>query len=131
MEGVFCGNQNCGISLDEQSDLPADQRQPCPRCGALSRNHGKGIGWSQEFHDSTAVKVKRKGRKRPLIEMFSGHQISRATGRWKRKYWVLDRANNQYKEEVRDLETDALEHFQEEPLTDHYNHGSAKNKKQQ
>src|SRR4029077_20192298 len=32
---VQCGN--CKAELDESSDVPLDQRKPCPHCGALNR----------------------------------------------------------------------------------------------
>lgn len=33
---VSCGE--CGQSLDEPSDTPVDQRQPCPNCGSKARS---------------------------------------------------------------------------------------------
>lgn len=33
---VACGN--CGRGLVEPSDLPADQREPCPICGSTARS---------------------------------------------------------------------------------------------
>jgi hypothetical protein len=33
--GVSCND--CGLDLDEDPELPADQRKPCPDCGSLSR----------------------------------------------------------------------------------------------
>lgn len=32
---VTCGQ--CRVPLDERSDLPIEERQPCPRCGSLGR----------------------------------------------------------------------------------------------
>jgi hypothetical protein len=33
---VACGN--CGRKLEERSDLPAEQREPCPVCGSTARS---------------------------------------------------------------------------------------------
>src|SRR5437870_4900883 len=34
---VACGN--CGTTLIEPPSMPADQRQPCPECGSVSRRY--------------------------------------------------------------------------------------------
>jgi hypothetical protein len=34
-KAVECGE--CGLVLDERSDIPAEERQPCPRCGSTTR----------------------------------------------------------------------------------------------
>jgi hypothetical protein len=33
---VACGN--CGRQLDERTDLPVEERQPCPVCGSTARS---------------------------------------------------------------------------------------------
>lgn len=117
--------------LTEPSDLPSADRQPCPQCGSLQRAFQQSIEGATPIHAALQAKGKRGGRGKPFIELFSGDQISAATGRWKRKLRVIDRERDHYQEEVRDAETGVVEHAQEEPLSQHWGHGSAKPKKPQ
>jgi hypothetical protein len=48
-EGVYC--RKCGLKLDVRSDVPAEQREPCPVCGSTVR----------EFRDSGTVEIRVTG----------------------------------------------------------------------
>lgn len=40
-EPVRCGNQTCGIVLDEPPNVPENDRTPCPACGSRARLYSK------------------------------------------------------------------------------------------
>jgi len=130
MQPVRCGNVECRIQLDEPQNLPSDLRQPCPRCGAVSRC----------FEDSACSHVtlachlmlsgKRgssKGR-RPILEFKSGDSLHHASARWMVLEQTVDRENNRYRKRVVDSQTGEILRDVDHPLTDHQGYGSAKKK---
>lgn len=59
------------------------------------------------------------GKVKPFVEMVSGYNIFRKTGRVHRMEQVVDRENNRYYKHVEDAETGEVVKHQEEPLTEH------------
>lgn len=126
MSNVQCGQ--CKTPLNEPSDLPTEERPPCPECGSLSRHKLGTINSSIPFHSKVGYKAKRRGKGKPFIEGVAGDDLHRATGKWNRLERMIDRENDRYKEVIIDLETGRVVRHVEEPLSDHQGHGTAKKK---
>jgi len=118
---------DCGRELEEPTNLPADQRQPCPTCGSSSRIQSVTINETLELHDSLTAKGRHEGQKRPFIEVFSGADFSHRLKKWMQKLRLIDRDKDIYHEEVTDPDTGEVVHKTKEKLTEHTGHGSAKN----
>jgi DNA-directed RNA polymerase subunit RPC12/RpoP len=123
-----CGE--CGAELEESPSLPTEERIPCPACGSIKRAIQVSISESVTIREMLGMKGKRQGEKKPFIESVSGDDLHRKTGKWMKLTRMIDRENNQYKEEVKDPATGDTVHRCEEPLSDHKGHGSAKKPKQ-
>jgi hypothetical protein len=95
---VHCGD--CEIPLDEPSDLPAADRQPCPVCGSLRRQHRAVIKETMELHDSLAATVRRARAKKFAQKLKTGDDLTRATQTWGTRTLHLDRENDTYREEI-------------------------------
>src|SRR5262245_40033887 len=91
---VACGE--CGLVLEERSDLPADQRRLCPRCRSTRRTHFIAVGGTLQLHDQIRYWHKRPGYRRPLVQGLSGDDFSRSAGRWMGKERLVDRQNDRY-----------------------------------
>jgi hypothetical protein len=119
----------CDTVLDEPSNLPVDERQPCPRCGSLSRSHRVELKDSVGFHESLRYIAKRpgfrsSGKSRPFVEGFSGDHLS-DDGTWAKVIRVIDRLAKRYREHVT-LADGTVTRDIDEPLSDHFGRGSAK-----
>jgi hypothetical protein len=121
---VTCGG--CGLSLDESTHLFPEQRLPCPSCGSSARTFHKKFVVTVESRTGLGYKVREQGQQRPFIESYDRPSLSHKTGRWMRKVMRLDRRNNRYQDRVTDPETGEIVHEEDELLTDHQGHGSAK-----
>lgn len=95
---VHCGD--CEIPLDESSDLPVADRQPCPICGSLKRQHRAILTETLELHDSIGGTVKRAGAKKFAQRFKTGDDLTRATQTWGTRALHLDRENDTYLEEI-------------------------------
>lgn len=69
---------------------------------------------------------RRQGRKKFAFQDRSGDEFGVKLQRWLKKVRVIDRENDQYREKVWDPETGEVIHACEEPLSQHFGHGSAK-----
>jgi hypothetical protein len=69
----------------------------------------------------------RKGKR--AYEMIQGHDLFRKTKQLVLKYRLINRINDWYHEQITDPGTGKVIHKCEEPLSQNYNHGSAKTKK--
>jgi len=78
------------------------------------------------FHAGLGYKAKSQGKGKPYIEGKGGDDLHRKTGRWMHLQRIIDRARNWYTEVVTDPETGMVVHRCEEPLSEHWGHGSAK-----
>ncbi|HUK55579.1 MAG TPA: zinc ribbon domain-containing protein, partial [Nitrospiria bacterium] len=61
-------------------------------------------------------------------DFFHGDDLHKKSGKWYKKERIIDKDNDQYKEVISDPETGEIIHECQEPLSEHRNHGSAKNK---
>lgn len=95
---VFCGA--CGVAVAERSDLPADQRQPCPACGSLERSIHVGINETLSLHESVRVTSRRPGRAGWLVDYRTGDDYTRLLEGWGRRDLRIDRDNDQYRERI-------------------------------
>jgi hypothetical protein len=124
----------CGASLPpDQAGRAADE--PCHYCGETQKKIRIEIAdrFGVEVHDSFRGRLKDPAfpsKKNPRVEVFSGADIRKSDGKWMSKERVIDKDNDLYKEVVTDPETGEVIHHNEEPLSEHFGHGSAKFKKE-
>src|SRR5262245_37694488 len=69
------------------------------------------------------------GKRRVPGEQFVGDHYHEKSKKWNTKVRIIDRVNDWYYEEVRDGDTGTVIHLCDEPLSEHYGHGSAKRPK--
>ena len=122
---VKCGN--CGRPLDEDRNEP--NRQPCEECGSITRTVKRAASDEAEFKERLGLKVKDPlltGRNKFRVEQVCGDELRRASGTWVKKVRVIDRENDKYLEVVTDPVTGEIVHRCDEPLSEHFGHGSAK-----
>jgi hypothetical protein len=74
------------------------------------------------------LKGRSPGRKMPAFELQPSDQIERRTGRWMRKHRLIDRKRDLHEEVVVDAEIGEERHVCRQPLSEHWGHGSAKQK---
>lgn len=128
---VTCGE--CGAVLPvEFSDHASDLL--CPKCGTAKRHihlnvvENAGI----ESHDNVRGKIKNSdfpSKKNPRVEFFTGDDLRKSDGRWMHKERLIDKDNDKYREVVVDPQTGEVIHCNEERLSEHFGHGSAKFKR--
>lgn len=116
----------CEMVLDEAAD--GEPRHPCPHCGSRLRNLVVEIEERVEIHEMLEAKGQRQGMKKFAFEDRSGDEFGVKVQRWLKKVRVIDRENDHYREKVWDPETGDVIHECEEPLSQHFGHGSAKKK---
>lgn len=98
----------------------------------MKKNLDLALNDGVEVHDSLRGKVKDASlpsKKNPRVDFFSGDDLRKSDGKWMQKERVLDKDNDYYKEVVVDPETGEEIHHNEEPLSEHFGHGSVKFKK--
>jgi hypothetical protein len=120
---VQCGG--CGVAVAGMAHQP--DRTRCPRCGSTSRQINLSI--TEEIHLKEQLGMKAKdpglpGKRKIRIEQLVGDDLHRNSGKWLKKVRIIDRENNRYFEEVVDPDSGEVMHRCEEPLSDHYGHGS-------
>lgn len=107
-------------------------RSPCPICGSTARKFPEELIEGVDLHTAWAGKVNDPSlpcKKKTRLEFFDGCQWSTGLNKWVKKTVTLDRRNNYYYEKVTDPESARIIHECEEPLKDHFGHGSDKFKK--
>ena len=116
---------DCDELLSNESDV-------CPKCGSNKKTVC--MGFSEDlrgrFHDQLRGIVKKEGTKKPVKEFELGDEKRISNNSWVDKTRIIDRENNEYVEVVKDKETGEIIHECKEALSDHFNHGSAKYKKE-
>ena len=117
-------NCECGEPLDEPTDIPVEDREPCPACGSTNRAIKVHAVSTVKVHTSLRTKGRRQGEKRPFQEQVVGDDLHRKSGRWMKLHRIIDRENDRYRETVTDPETGEAVHECDEPLSDHKGHGS-------
>lgn len=121
---IICGL--CGKKLQERTDIPADKRKPCPKCGSVLRTFHVRIQEEIKIFSKFGIKAKAVGEKRPFLEEISGDDLHHKSGRWNKLLRIIDRRKNKYIEKVTDPETGQIIHECSEQLSDHRGHGDAK-----
>jgi hypothetical protein len=122
---VQCGD--CGLPLDE--DLNEPNRRPCPACGSTCRTFSRAAATTADFKEKVGLKVKDPlltGKNKIRTEQVCGDELNHTTGKWIKKERVIDRQNDKYFESVIDPETGETLHHCDQPLSEHFGHGSAK-----
>jgi hypothetical protein len=123
---VKCGS--CGQPLNERTDLPVEERRPCPSCGSVARAFAIELNADMGVHAQLGLKAHRQGKGRPFQEQIAGEDLHRGTGRWYQKRRVIDRENDRYVEHISDPATGEIIRDVDERLTEHRDHGSAKDR---
>lgn len=120
--------RNCDTRLDDDTD--GQPSKPCPNCGSLARHISLSFTDTIEIHEKISLKAKQQGFKKPRKELVTGDEKYVAQDRWVHKERVIDRENDKYLEVVKDPKTGEIIHQCEEPLSQHFGHGSAKHKEE-
>lgn len=123
MSSLHCAE--CG------TDLPADtpDGQACPHCGSREQQVRVLVEDSVTFRDAVRVEVVDDPKqRRPSMEMRVEQSWSRKRAKWLERRMRIDRANDQYLEEVVDPDTGEVVHHTFEQLSIHVGHGSAANR---
>ena len=114
----------CGRVLDEPPnvEIPA----PCPACGCNERHVYVTATDSATVRERTRLKAKRPGESRPFLEHVQGDDLHRDSRTWMHLARTVDRENDRYSERIVDPATGTVVHECDEPLSEHWGHGSAK-----
>lgn len=121
----------CGYGYpdpDTAGSQPPEMHQPCPHCGAKGIDFQVQLSDTVEVREMIGLKSKRQGDKKPFIETKTGDDLHRKSGRWMKLERHIDRENDHYHEKVTNPETGEVIHENDEPLSEHQGHGSAKPK---
>ena len=124
---VSCGK--CKIPLDEDANIESKDRNPCPKCGSLSRTFHVHIHETITMKSKLGMKGRHAGGGKPYIEAVSGDDLHRKSVKWMKLERTIDRENDKYHEIVTDPSTGEIVHECKEPLSEHRGHGAAKAKK--
>ncbi len=126
MDDTICSA--CGEPIYTKVDT-AENRHPCPNCGATARTIHVSLTDSVAVRDGIGVKAKRPGQKKPFAEDLSMPSFSISRQKFVHHERLIDRDNDHYFERVTDFETGEVIHECEEPLSLHRERGSARKKK--
>ncbi|MFZ5522787.1 MAG: hypothetical protein ACOY9D_01715 [Pseudomonadota bacterium] len=119
---------DCGLPL-ESTPLVNGQYHPCPDCGSVRRTFGVAAEENATVRDGVGLKAKRLGEKKPYIETLSVPSFSDKKQKVVHHERIIDRDKDLYFEQVTDYETEEVIHRNEEPLSAHRSHGTAKTHK--
>ena len=111
----------CGYQLDVEGVI-------CPQCGSDEYTITLEIKEELSLKERISGKVREEGVKKPTKEFIYGADYSNQEHKYMEKERVIDRKNNRYHEIVTDPENGNVVHKCDEPLAEHFGHGSAKNK---
>jgi len=124
------------ICTDCQKVLPSEwasstDEHSCPKCGSLKKEMTmkvvENLGLDIKESLKGKVKVKKYNSKdNPRYEFSEGDDLRKKDNKWMKKSRVIDKYKDEYKEKVIDPETGEVIYHNEEPLSDHFGHGSAK-----
>ena len=82
-----------------------------------------------EMHDSLRARSKNNtmsSKKNPRVDIFAGDDLRKSDNKWMTKERVIDKDKDLYREVVKDPTTGEVIHHNEEPLSQHFGHGTAK-----
>lgn len=119
---------DCNCPLETESDTPS-YRVPCPECGSTRRNHDFSLQLTAGAAKvGMTIKAKSMGNTKPRVELKQGPSYSHSLKKPVELVRLIDRGNDRYFEKVTDYESGELIHHNEEPLSEHQGHGSARKK---
>ncbi len=125
----------CRVEIDEPPSLPASDRKPCPKCGSTGRYLEIFCQDELKLEDHLSRRFKHKdpsltGKEKIRLDEIIGEELNQGTGKFVQKEWWIDRDRTPpwYYEKITDLETGDVIRFCSEPLDEHINRGSARNK---
>ncbi|MBB3045890.1 uncharacterized Zn finger protein (UPF0148 family) [Litorivivens lipolytica] len=116
----------------ETSDLQPEENGAifCPLCGGTKGKLDVGFSFGVAAQmDSVRVVGKNDSlpsKKKRRLEYRREHSLTVSTGRMSILERLIDKENDIYREKIIDKESGEIIHSDEEPLTDHTGHGSAK-----
>ena len=118
----------CKAPINTSTDTP-ENRAACPNCGSTKRSHDISLNLKAGAAQvGIVVKAKGLGQKKPHVELKQGPSHSHKLGKPVEHVRLIDRRNDRYFEKVTDYESGELIHHDEEPLSEHNGHGTAKMK---
>ncbi|MBN1662581.1 MAG: hypothetical protein JW943_03160 [Deltaproteobacteria bacterium] len=115
--------KKCGAILSEPKYEP---RSPCPVCEEKGRIHDEVLDEEACIYDHMRMKGKHEGKGKPFFDARVGADFYVKEIEWRHLERVIDRDNNLYIEVIKDVKTGKVIKEVREPLTDHQDHGSAK-----
>lgn len=118
---LFC--ENCSQQIK-------DEKKPCPVCGCSKFTNKLVLSDRMSISERIQGKAKRLERKKPVQEFIYGVDYSKRAKKYMDKERLIDRENDIYHEKITDKETGQVIHECDEKLSEHFGHGSAKNKKE-
>lgn len=121
---------DCGKKLEESSNIPAGEREPCPDCGSKRRIYKIALEDEMEIHESISARSFQPNSRKWKQQVKSGDSLFNSTKEWYTLIRIIDRANNLYVEEIKDKDGKTIKKC-EEPLDEHQGHGSAKGKQKE
>lgn len=127
MEEIEC--KKCGFKTEYDTRSELFTSYKCPKCGNKYFSVHIDLGSDSidfNLHETVKGKMKKKGVKKPLKETIDGEELYISKNKLVQKTRIIDRVNDTYYEEVSDQ--GEIIHHCEEKLSEHYGHGSAKNK---
>ena len=126
---------NCRVEIDEPPNLPEAHRKPCSKCGSIGRHLEILCQEALKVEDHLSRRFKHKdpsltGKEKVRLDEIIGEELNQGTERFVQKEWWIDRDHTPpwYYEKITDLETGDVIRFCSEPLSEHVNRGSARNK---
>jgi tRNA U54 and U55 pseudouridine synthase Pus10 len=120
--------KDCNSTIDEAKEATLG-RLPCPVCGSLARKFEEAIletmtlGTDMQTKAFTAGLSRRKGLR---FESKDGDSFSVSLGRFVKRYQLVNHEAKRYVKKVVDPLTGEVLRDVDEPLPDHQNRGSAR-----
>lgn len=126
---VFCAE--CNVSLPSEWANQVASENVCPCCGSVKKKIIMNIAEDAglEVHDSLRLKasnIAMPAKKNPRVDIFEGDDLRKSDKKWMMKERVIDKDRDLYREIVKNPTTGEIVHHNEEPLSQHFDHGSAK-----
>ena len=90
------------MALLEPADLLPPERDPCQSCGSSARLCRVSIAAAAIARSKLGMKGKHAGGGKPFVEMVSGDDPHRKSGKWMKLSRVIDREHDQDSETVMD-----------------------------
>ncbi len=126
---VFCAD--CNESLPSEWAHQATPENICSRCGSVRKtiyiNIAEDAGL--EIHGNLRARTNNTtmpAKKNPRVDIFAGDDLRKSDNRWMAKERVINKDKNLYREIIKDPITGEIIHHNEEPLSQHSSHGTAK-----